>query len=131
MKEITNLAFGASRVMLLRFRPFGTVKRLMGHKIVHGGELDAARGADQLDQRRRGRAWWRWTVTHRGFPRLAIVFLVRDKVLVAAEYDVAFFASGGTAIPNNFHMQSCISLSVAPSAIATSLYPPLNAVSVR
>ena len=84
--------------MFLRFRPFGTVKRLMGHKIVHGGELDAARGADQLDQRRRGRAWWRWTVTHRGFPRLAIVFLVRDKVLVAAEHDVAFFASRDTLL---------------------------------
>jgi len=40
------LALGTPRVMLLRFGPLRTVKRLMGNQIVHGGEFDATRGAD-------------------------------------------------------------------------------------
>lgn len=79
-------------MMLLRFGPLGTVECLMGDQIIYGSELDAARGTDELDQRRRGRAGrWR-TVAHRCLPRLAVVSLVSDEILVSAEHDVAFLA---------------------------------------
>lgn len=87
--------------MLLGFGPLGTVKRLMSDQIVYGSELDAARGADELDQRRRGRAGRRRTIAHRRLPRLAVVLLVSDEVLVSAEHDVAFLAprSNDSIIP--------------------------------
>lgn len=78
--------------MLLGFGPLGTVECLMGDQIVYGSELDAARGADELDQGRRGRAGRRRTVAHRCLPCLAVVLLVSDEVLVSAEHDVAFLA---------------------------------------
>lgn len=73
----------------------------MGHQIVHGGKLDTARGADKLNQGWRGCTGWRWTVADRGLPRLAIVLLVRDEVLVSAEDDVAFLASRYSNIQNH------------------------------
>lgn len=64
----------------------------MGNQIVYGSELNAARGADELDQGRRGRIGRRRTVAHRRLPRLAVVLLVSDEVLVSTEHDIAFFA---------------------------------------
>lgn len=78
--------------MLLGFGPLGTVECLMGDQIVYGSELDAACGADELDQGRRGRAGRRRTVAHRCLPCLAVVLLVSDEVLVSAKHDVAFLA---------------------------------------
>lgn len=64
----------------------------MGDQIVYGSELDAACGADKLNQGWRGRAGRRRTVAHRCLPCLAVVLLVSDEVLVSAEHDVAFLA---------------------------------------
>jgi len=86
------LALRTPRVMLLGFRPFGTVERLMGDQIVYRSELDAACGADELDQGRRGRAGRRRTIAYCRLPCLAVVLLVSDEVLVSAEHDVAFLA---------------------------------------
>lgn len=93
MEETSNLAFGTSRVMFLGFCPLRTVKRLMSYQIVHGGELDAARGTDKLNQRRRRRARWRRTAANRGLSRLTIMLLMGDEVFVPTEDYVAFFAS--------------------------------------
>lgn len=79
--------------MLLGFGPFGTVERLMSNQIVYGSELDTTRGTDELDQRWRGRAGRRRTIVHRRLPRLAVMLLMSDKVLVSAEHDIAFLAS--------------------------------------
>lgn len=51
-QKVFYLALGASRVMFLGLRPLGTIERLMSYEIIHGGEFNAARGTDQLDQRR-------------------------------------------------------------------------------
>ena len=80
--------------MILILDSFRTVEGLMGHEVVHGGELDAAGGADQLDEGRRGRSRWRWT-RHARLSGLAVVFLVGDEVLVPAEDYVALFTSVG------------------------------------
>ncbi|CAB0033798.1 unnamed protein product [Trichogramma brassicae] len=94
---ITYLALGAGRVMVLRFGPLATIKCLMSHEIVHGSELDAARGADQLHERRRGCARWRWArVTARGTAALAsltVMLFMGHEVLVFTEYNVALFTS--------------------------------------
>lgn len=86
------LALRTPRMMLLRFGPLGTVERLMGDQIVYGSEFDAARGADELDQGWRGRTGRRWTVAYRCLPRLAVVLLMSNEVLVSAEHDIAFLA---------------------------------------
>jgi len=65
----------------------------MGNQVVHGGEFDATRGADKLDQGRRGRTGRWWTVAHRRLPRLAVVLLMGDEILMPAKHNVALLAS--------------------------------------
>lgn len=79
-------------MVVLRVNSFGTVKGLVGHEIVHGGELDATGHADKLHQRWRGRTRGRRTrdATLSG---LTVMLLVGDKIFVTTKYDVALFTS--------------------------------------
>lgn len=97
-----NLALWTARVMLLGVGSLGAVEGLVGDEVVHRGELDAAGGADQLDERRRRRARGRRT-RHAALPGLAVVLLVGDEVLVPAEHDVALLASAPDKSPKLLH----------------------------
>lgn len=80
-------------MLLLWFGSLRTIIRLVSNQIIHGSEFDATRGADKLDAdgwRGRARRWW--TVAHRRFSCLAVMLLMRDKIFVSTEYDIAFLA---------------------------------------
>lgn len=94
-KNITDLAFGTVRRVILGLGPLGTVKRLVSREVVHRSELDAARRAYQLDERRRRRArrHRRWTRRcASGVASLAVVLLVRHEVFVSVKDYVALLA---------------------------------------